>query len=121
MGERPGWDEFPCVEWPWRLHTFGYGVCKDDSLAHRMVFEYFHGYLPEEPMVVDHLCRNRACVEVNHLQEITRAENTRLGETRKNRTHCKYNHSDWAVKSNGHRRCAECHRIRERNRKPAHV
>lgn len=112
---RPTWDEYPCIEWQGKRHVAGYGITDDrKQLAHRMTFELFYGYMPQEPFVVDHMCRNRLCVEPMHLQEITRAENTRLGTTRQNRTHCNYGHDDWTVKKSGHRRCAECHRVRAR-------
>ncbi len=40
-------------------------------------------------MVIDHLCRNRACVKPAHLQWVPQAENARRGwEGRKRKAHC---------------------------------
>jgi len=72
----------PC--WEWTAHKrdgygrFGMGSRTDGSAtmarAHRVAYQTLVGPLPEalEP---DHLCRNRPCVNVSHLEAVTRSVN----------------------------------------------
>lgn len=63
--------------------------------AHRVAWELLVGPIPED-MTIDHLCRNRYCVNPDHMELVTRAENVRRGETaavRRNRNRiCKKGH-----------------------------
>lgn len=64
-------------------------------LAHRAAYQEKYGKIPEK-MVLDHLCRNRLCINVDHLELVTQRENIMRGEgiARKfaERTHCAKNH-----------------------------
>jgi len=76
-----------CILWTSVILKGGYGqiVLRDpvthrltSSTAHRVAYETAKGPLPEgvEP---DHLCRNRRCINVGHLEAVSHAVNVRRG------------------------------------------
>lgn len=79
--------------WPWLAYKLdGYGrfhvsVSEGTDYAHRVVYELFKGEIPEG-MTVDHLCRNRSCVNPDHLDAVTFAVNSERAwtEARKAKT-----------------------------------
>lgn len=125
--------ESGCWQWLGKIQN-GYGVIgekgracdKRKSLrAHRYSFECFRYSIPEG-LTVDHLCRNRACVNPFHMEIVTRGENVLRGDTvsarNKLKTHCPRGHpySEENTYNDGRsgRRCRQC--AREYNRDAYH-
>lgn len=74
-----------CIEWAGFVGAEGYGVIgvtlngKVRNLAaHRLSWMVNKGPIPDD-RVLDHLCRVRKCVNVEHLEPITDVENTNRG------------------------------------------
>jgi hypothetical protein len=110
-----------CINWHKSIRDTGYGqtffrgkVMK----AHRVAWIKVNGEIPEG-MVIDHMCSNRSCVNVEHLRVVTQRENIIFGlHNIDNRTHCNHGHlfeGNIMVRSNGKRECAECNRVRSRS------
>ncbi len=109
-----------CIESKKGITTNGYSRIKinDKKIqAHRWVWELVNGKI-SDGKVIDHLCRNRACVALDHLRVVTQQENIMAGKHNiDNRSHCNKGHlfeGNIMVRKDGKRECAECNRVRAR-------
>lgn len=80
--------------WTWIRSTHqGYAtttVFGKRWLAHRYSYSLYVGAIPKG-LVIDHLCRNRRCINPAHLEPVSIAENVQRG-ARATQTHCKRGH-----------------------------
>jgi len=117
----------PCWIWTAALSEAGYGAFTppeeirrgNTAAAHRISYMEIEGGI-EEGLEMDHLCRNRTCVNPEHLEAVTRQENLLRGETvsamRSRITHCPQGHEytadNTAISTRNQRSCRTCKRGR---------
>jgi hypothetical protein len=130
----------PC--WNWTActkRTGGYGgfalgrkYARDNGIVHRHILAHRFSYLMlkgklEKDLTIDHLCRNRRCVNPGHLEQVTFKENILRGNgwsgvnSRKEfclRGHLLsgYNLLVWKGHDDYGRHCRACHNIKVREK-----
>lgn len=115
-----------CWNWVGHLCKLGYGqICIGEKrpMAHRFAYELLVGLIPEG-LTLDHLCRNRRCVNPLHLEPVTLRENVMRGTSTpaKNakKTHCIRGHllaGENLLSVKYGRACKECNRLRWHERR----
>lgn len=107
-----------CWTWTGKVSAAGYGrvtIHGKEVMAHRFAYELWRGPIPSE-MTIDHACRNRRCVNPDHLRPMTLAQNVMIGEgicaRNARKTECKRGHrltpENVYVDHRGGRVCREC-------------
>jgi hypothetical protein len=114
-----------CWLWTGKLDN-GYGrfwLNNRTDLAHRVAWILAHGDIPAG-LQIDHVCRNRACVNPAHLEPVTLKTNVLRGEgisaRNARKTHCAKEGHELAgdnlyISPRGHRECVACQRQRVRD------
>jgi hypothetical protein len=127
------WDEVPCpradLAGPCHVYrgkrsVWGYKNVYIQGVAvkvHRYVWELANGPIPTG-LVIDHQCRNRACININHLRVVTLKVNSTencegtVWQIQLAKTHCPKGHPYDAEnthrKKSGSRDCRQCDRDR---------
>lgn len=116
--------ETGCMEFTGSLYKNGYGQIwngKRTEQAHRVSYRFYVGEIPADKEI-DHLCRNRCCVNPAHLALVTHQENiarsqTVMGENAR-KTHCMRNHplsgENLIITKQNTRQCRICSNMRAR-------
>lgn len=108
--------------WDWKAAKqskgygcFGWGGSGKSVLAHRWIYEHFNDVKIPEEMTIDHLCKNKGCVNPEHMEIVTRVTNSLRGSQNAAKTHCLHGHSiidpaNVKMRSDGRRTCLACRR-----------
>jgi len=115
--------ESGCIEWQGAIDNRGYGRIYVEGkycLAHKWGWESLHGKV-QTGLELDHLCRNRKCVNPNHLEAVTHEVNMQRGNgfagINARKTHClrghPFNEENTVILRLSSRECLLCRRIRQ--------
>ena len=119
-----------CWDWMGTIRSDGYGLVHVRELnkqqrIHRVVYELLVSKI-QTGLVIDHLCRNRKCVNPEHLEQVSIKTNTFRGISpvvqKRNQTHCKYGHELTGENLYIHpkrstRHCRKCQNIKSQMRR----
>lgn len=114
-----------CWLWAGEIGRSGYGYFYEikKHVAHRWYYEQTVGPVPDG-LELDHLCRVRHCVNPDHLEPVTHAENVRrgmVGDFWRQKTYCRNGHeysaeNTYWSESTG-RLCRTCQREQKKERR----
>lgn len=119
-------NENGCRVWKRYIHPTGYGMFSvlkngkyDCVKVHRWLWEYIHGKKIEKGFCLDHLCRNRPCINLDHLELVTISENTCRGDCpsalNRRKKVCQRGHLFDIKRETGYRECSKCKKIQWQN------
>lgn len=117
-----------CWLWTGAISQNGYGVIgltggTKNDFVHRVAYRLTKGLIPEgRSNVVDHLCRNRRCVNPDHLELVRQRTNILRGTLGVLKTRCRngeHPYPEFArFSTTGRRFCIACRRESDRSRSP---
>lgn len=90
-----------CWVWKGSRTSQGYGQMtvgsmvdgtRRNDMAHRVSYETFVGRKIPKGMTIDHKCRNKSCVNPEHLEVVTYSVNCLRRDEANKKTHCKHGH-----------------------------
>lgn len=100
-----------CWEWLGALNL-GYGAMwlpgGTRPGAHRVAYALFKGPLPDDSLTIDHTCRNKACVNPDHLELVTFTENLRRRRLDVRGEKCPRGHEFVSRGEGNQRACKQC-------------
>lgn len=109
-----------CWYWDGHHDKDGYAsICVDKRTrhVHRVAYEEYIGPIPDG-LQLDHLCRNRGCINPRHVEPVTGYENQhRSPITSAGIQICKRGHSDYRRDISGRRGCVTCQKATHWGRK----
>lgn len=116
-----------CWEWAGHLIDHGYGMYRvgprTKLRAHRIAWTLVNGPIANG-LTLDHLCRNRLCVNPAHLEAVTNAENILRGASptacNALKTHCPHGHEyteENTLRRRGKRECWQCRKDKRKRLK----
>lgn len=123
------WDG-DCLVWLYGNASKNYGRVYFEGkhrILHTVVFNAQCGLLSDN-RELHHMCLNKACCNLAHIQVISPSEHMKLHyngrkyhERARSRTHCKHNHEftpeNTYIRKDGHRACRMCHKIWKREKR----
>ena len=110
-----------CWNWKGSINSWQYGQVRINNRywrVHRLAYTLLVGEIPQSK-VLDHLCRNRICVNPNHLEPVTNKENVLRGKgltaLNSQKTLCIRGHNldgfNLYITPSGYRNCKKCRQI----------
>lgn len=110
--------------WPWKgaINPDGYAHNMVDgsggkTYPHRMMFKWFKWDIPDG-MTIDHLCKNRSCMNPDHMEAVTHEVNL----SRNKRAYCRRGHPQveenryYPPSNNGSGRCLLCIKLAKKKK-----
>lgn len=112
-----------CWVWQGQITAKGYPRIQETKpkrhniAVHRLSYQLFIGGL-DKGLTIDHLCSNRACINPDHLEQVTQGVNTLRGRgytaMKARQTTCIKGHELKTLTTTGHRYCLVCTNARNK-------